>query len=295
MRMGSLAALQTRDGRNHIALPRPPSRPNHEPASLLTAERIAIGVVLGTLIALAAGRVGALSRAGSAAAVAIGAAAVGAGWSWGALLVLYFVSSVALTRFRASTKGARVGALVAKGGPRDAVQVLANGGVFALAAALWVASGWEGWRAVGAGALAAAASDTWATEIGTLARRSPRSILSWAPVPTGTSGGISPPGVLAAIAGAAFVALAALALGWPSDTALAALVGGITGSTIDSLLGATVQTRRWCDRCNAPTERATHACGVTTRSAGGIPWVDNDAVNALSTAAGGLLGLLVSA
>jgi len=224
----------------------------------------------------------------------VGAAAVAAGWSWGVLLVLYFVGAAALTRFRAGRKAARVGALVMKAGPRDAVQVLANGGLFALAAALWLASGWEAWRALGAAALAAAASDTWATEVGTLARRPPRSIASWRPVPTGTSGGVSIPGVAAAAAGATFVAAAALALGWPRDTAAAAFVGGIAGSTLDSLLGATVQARWRCDRCHAPTEQRTHTCGVTTRLVSGISWVDNDVVNALSTAAAGVLGLLLA-
>jgi uncharacterized protein (TIGR00297 family) len=199
-----------------------------------------------------------------------------------------------LTRFRAAAKAARTGAVVTKGGPRDATQVVANGGVYALASVLWIASGWEGWHALGAGALAAAASDTWATEIGTLAARAPRSIVTWRHVPTGTSGGVSPPGMLAAIAGAAFIALAVAASGWSRDAVVAALVGGIAGSTIDSLLGATLQVRRWCDRCGAPTERATHSCGATTRVAGGVRWVENDAVNALSTAAGGLLGVLLS-
>jgi uncharacterized protein (TIGR00297 family) len=251
--------------------------------------------MLATLIALAARRVGTLSAAGSVAAMAVGTAAVAAGWRWGGLLVLYFVSSVALTRFRASAKAARIGALIAKGGPRDAAQVLANGGVFALGAVLWLVSGWEGWRTLGTAALAAAASDTWATEVGTLAGRPPRSIVSWAPVPTGTSGGISFPGVMAAVAGAALIAIAALILGWPRSAVVASFAGGITGSTIDSLLGATVQARRWCDRCNAPTERETHSCSAGTRIVGGISWLDNDAVNALSTAAGGLMGLLLAA
>jgi uncharacterized protein (TIGR00297 family) len=251
--------------------------------------------VLATLIALAARGARALAPTGSAAAVVVGAVTVAAGWSWAALLVLYFVSSVALTRFRAAAKAARTGAVVAKGGARDAVQVLANGGVFALAAVLWLVSGWEAWRALAAGSLAAAASDTWATEIGTLAGRAPRSIVSGREVPTGTSGGVSAPGIAAAIAGAAFVALAALALGWPRGTAAAGFAGGIAGSTIDSLLGATVQVRRWCDRCNAPTERTTHTCGATTHVVGGITWLDNDTVNALSTACGGLLGLLLIA
>jgi uncharacterized protein (TIGR00297 family) len=303
-------------GRGHIApsasvgSPRANAACNHEPASdvdrqsaavgaqiasTLSLSRVAVGVVLATAIALAARRVRALSPGGGAAAVAVGTAAVAAGWAWGTLLVAYFVSSVSLTHFRATAKAVRTGGIVSKGGPRDATQVLANGGAFALAALLWAATGWDGWRALGAGALAAAASDTWGTEIGTLLGRAPRSIVSWRRVPAGTSGGVSPPGIAAAFLGSLGVALAALALGWPSRMATAAFAGGIAGSTIDSLVGATVQERRWCDRCNTPTERAIHTCEAPTRVVGGIPGLDNDAVNALSTIAGGLLALALAA
>jgi uncharacterized protein (TIGR00297 family) len=195
----------------------------------------------------------------------------------------------------ASAKAARTATIVAKGGARDATQVLANGGVFALAAVLWAASGSDVWRAVGAGAIAAAAADTWATEVGTLAGRAPRSIMSWRLVPPGTSGGVSGAGVTAAVAGAAFVALGALTVGWPRGAAIAAFAGGVVGSTVDSLLGATLQARRWCDQCRATTEREMHTCGTPTRIAGGVRWMDNDAVNALSTAAGGLLGFALAA
>ncbi|MFN2564323.1 MAG: DUF92 domain-containing protein [Gemmatimonadaceae bacterium] len=247
------------------------------------------------LIALVARRVRVLSAGGSAAAIGVGVAATVAGWSWAFLLVLYFISSVGLTQYRAAAKAARTEAVGAKGGARDARQVIANGGVFALAAVFWLVSGWDGWRALGAGALAAATSDTWATEVGTLAGRAPRSVVSGRRVPTGTSGAVSAAGLAAAVAGAAFLALAALAVEWPAGAAAAGFAGGIAGSTIDSLLGATLQARRWCDACCAPTERETHVCGSCTRVVGGIAWLDNDAVNALSTAAGGVLGLLVGA
>ena len=79
--------------------------------------------------------------------------------------------------------------------------MLANGGVFAVAA-LFAASGrvpgWD-WAVVAFGALAAAASDTWATEIGTLAARPPRSIVSLKVLPTGTSGGVGSLTVLLAL------------------------------------------------------------------------------------------------
>jgi uncharacterized protein (TIGR00297 family) len=199
---------------------------------------------------------------------------------------------VALTSYRAGVKAARTEHVVAKGGPRDAAQVRANGGVFALAALLSLVGDTVDWSALAVGALAAAASDTWATEVGTLGGRAPRSIVTWRRVPPGTSGGVSAAGVAAAVAGAAFVAVVAALVGW-RGVAGAAFLAGVAGSTLDSVLGATVQVRRWCDRCGAPTERATHGCGASTRVIGGVRWIDNDVVNAVSTAAGGLIGLLV--
>ena len=71
-----------------------------------------------------------------------------------------------------------------------------------------------------------------------------------------------------------------------------AIVGGIGGCTLDSILGGTLQTQRWCDHCNDSTERMVHDCGTTTRVAAGLSWMDNDAVNAISSAFGALLGFL---
>jgi Integral membrane protein DUF92. len=61
---------------------------------------------------------------------------------------------------------------------------------------------------------------------------------------------------------------------------------------LDSILGATLQTRRWCERCNTTTEREVHDCGMTTGVVAGLAWMDNDAVNAVSSAFGALLGFL---
>jgi Integral membrane protein DUF92. len=88
------------------------------------------------------------------------------------------------------------------------------------------------------------------------------------------------------------MALIALVVGWGNSAAIGAIVGGIGGCTLDSILGGTLQTRRWCDRCNTITERLVHDCGTTTGVAGGLTWMDNDAVNAVSSAFGAFLGLL---
>jgi uncharacterized protein (TIGR00297 family) len=257
--------------------------------------RIASAVIIALAISFLARRSGSLTNGGVVAAAGIGVLALLAGWSWGLLLIAYFLSSSALSRFGDREKQKLNAAIVEKGGARDGVQVLANGAVFGVAALFVMLQPTYGtrWQALGAGALAASASDTWATEIGTLFGGRPRSIVHWRPVPRGMSGGVTVIGMLAALAGAAFVALIAAGLRWPPRVALFALAGGFVGSTLDSLLGAMLQSRRWCHACRAVTERAVHDCGAATVRAGGIPGFGNDAVNFVSGLVGGLLALLM--
>lgn len=258
--------------------------------------RLAIAAAIALAISLLARRARSLDAGGAAVAAVTGTLALLAGWRWGVLLVVYFATASALSHYGAARKDARTSSVIAKGGARDAWQVLANGGVFAIAAALALAlPPYEHrWLALGVGALAASASDTWGTEIGTLYGGVPRSIIDWSPVPVGMSGGVTVVGFLGAIAGAAFIALVSLALGWPLRVAMASVIGGILGSTLDSLLGATLQQRRWCDRCNRATERVIHDCGSATRQIGGLAALNNDSVNLLCGLAGGLLALAIT-
>jgi uncharacterized protein (TIGR00297 family) len=220
------------------------------------------------------------------AATILGALTLAAGWGWGLLLIGFFVASTALSRVGAERKARLTAAVVEKGGERDARQVLANGGTYGVAALCALLSPSTVLAAAGAGALAAATADTWATEVGTLAGGAPRSVTSWRVVPPGTSGAVTLAGTVAAVAGALFIGAFARLLGFPDDAAWAGVVGGVVGSAADSLLGATVQARRHCPRCDQFTERLVHDCGAPTRHAGGLAWLDNDGVNLLCTAAG---------
>jgi len=255
--------------------------------------RVVAGVIGAGIFAFAARGLEALSTSGAFAGTVVGAIALAAGWSWGLLLVAHFISASALSKFGETRKAQRVGAVVEKGDRRDAKQVLANGGVYALAAIAYSLTQTNSWHAVGIGALAASAADTWATEIGTLFGPNPRSIISGERVPPGTSGGVSRIGTIGSFGGALFIAAGASIARWPvSFTAVA--LGGLAGAMADSLLGATLQTRRWCDACAKPTERPVHSCGNPTRRTGGLRGFDNDAVNAVSSGFGALVTLLLS-
>lgn len=209
-------------------------------------------------------------------AALIGASVLaGAGPRGFALLLVFFVTSSALTR---------------GGGRRRAAQVFANGG---LAAACALLARWHGALLPAfAGALAAAAADTWSTEIGARSARPPRLLTTWREVPAGTSGGVTLLGSAGGIAGAATIGLAALVL-LPigRSAALWIALGGAAGGVADSLLGATLQARWRCPVCGAVMETRRHGCGAAGSPERGIAWLDNDAVNALATLVGAVVAL----
>jgi uncharacterized protein (TIGR00297 family) len=167
-------------------------------------------------------------------------------------------------------------------------QVLANGGVTAILALL------GNWPA-GVGALAAAAADTWATEIGAFSPTDPHDIATGRPVPRGRSGGITPlgtmGGVLGAIAIAGIAALVAPHQRFGLVGAMLAAAAGIFGMLGDSLLGATLQARYTCPVCNAVSEQpgTCHAPLGLTR---GVPWLDNDVVNLAGSSVGAIVAAL---
>ena len=179
-----------------------------------------------------------LTGRGAMAALAVGLATIwGFGWRGMTLLLAFFISGSLLT------KGAEK--------RRNARQVIANGGVAALAA---LAGSWP-WFA---GALAAAAADTWATEIGRFSPTPPRLITNWVRVPQGTDGGVSLVGTAGGALGAGFIAALSFVTG--QRTVFVIAVAGVAGMMLDSLLGATVQ--------------------------GKVRWMDNDAVNLAATLTG---------
>jgi uncharacterized protein (TIGR00297 family) len=255
--------------------------------------RALIGAALSVFVALTARRTRTLATSGAIAGTAVGTISIAAGWSWGVLLMSLFVSASGLSRLGGRKKADRVGGVVEKGGERDAGQVLANGGVFALAALGSLVAPSPIWYAMGAGALAASTTDTWATEVGTLEGGDPISIISGRTVVPGTSGGITLVGTAAGVGGALFIGAVAALANWPVPFTAVAL-GGVAGGLADSLLGATLQSRRRCDLCATSTERLVHSCGTPTRHAGGLAGFDNDAVNAVCSGVGALVALLLS-
>lgn len=255
--------------------------------------QILVGVLFAGAVALAAYGLRALTRGGAAAAWIVGACIFGAGaWSYAAVLFAFFIPSTVLSRIGRARKRRLID--VGKAGARDAWQVFANGGIAAGCAIVAASAHDRIVAAAFAGAFAAASADTWGTEIGTLFKGAPRSILTLRPIPAGLSGGITAAGTLAEAVGACAVGFVAWALGialwWP------VAAGGFAGALADSVLGASVQELRYCPLCERNCETDPHVCGTRTILVRGAHRMNNDAVNLCATAVGAAVaGILAAA
>lgn len=205
-------------------------------------------VLLGGMVLVAARRFRWLTASGALAGGLVGLAVVaGTGWFGLLPLLFFFVSASALSRLgsdRRSRKGERTG--------RRADQVAANGGMAAVVALAALA----GWVPAGhyalVGAVAAATADTWATEIGSSGSWATWSVVGTGRVEPGCSGGVSVPGTLAGIAGAAIIGaiaagldrpVAGSAIDGPAGWLAVAVLAGTAGMFADSVLGATLEDR----------------------------------------------------
>lgn len=257
------------------------SHPMHTP-SLLIAASIAI------LVSLLGWFSRALTRQGAVAAAVIGFLVLsGTGWAGGAALGVFFVGASLVSRM---TEGRNPVGFEAKGNQRDPAQVMANGGSALVGGILGFHDPLLGLWVVTT-SLAAAGADTWATSIGALSRHDPVLVHNGKRVPPGTSGAVSVVGTLGGLLGAGLTAgVAALAARDLSMLAWGTMIG-TCGMLADSFLGATLQARFRCRKCDVPTERVVHHCELAAEHVGGIRWLNNDVVNAIATALAGLAGL----
>jgi len=225
------------------------------------------------LVALAACRLGWLTIGGGVAAAVVG----GVIWEAGEIgmaapLLAFFFSSSLLGRLPGGGKS----------GARTFGQVMANGGVAAIAAALtWFDLSRASTMFLAA--LCAANADTWATELGTRFGRKPIRITTLKPVEIGASGAVSVIGVLAALAGAAFVACVGFWI--VGANLMVAAAAGFVGAMIDSVLGDTVQAKFW-------TRDGIRETGGTLIK--GVRWIRNNEVNFAMTALAAALAYLLA-
>ncbi|RFU61891.1 DUF92 domain-containing protein [Bacillus sp. V59.32b] len=250
-------------------------------------------IVLIIVTAIGGYLVKSLSKSGAAATMLVGLSVVLSFQLPGLLLLgVFFASSSFWSKFKASRKK-KIEEKLQKGDRRDWQQVLANGGMAVIASWLHLFDPSEIWILVFIVSIAAANSDTWASEIGVLSKKSPFYILSFRRVERGTSGAVSFLGTIAAFLGAGLISAFSVTLfefPW-APWLLLITIFGFLGNIIDTLLGALIQARFRCVKCGLETEKKFH-CGENTILIKGARFFDNDIVNFSAITLASLLALI---
>ncbi|WP_026692895.1 DUF92 domain-containing protein [Peribacillus kribbensis] len=223
-----------------------------------------------------------LTFSGALAAFFVGGA-IACGFGWRGLLLLgcFFVSSSLWSKFRPEAKK-ELDEKLMKGSQRDWQQVLANGGIAACISLYYIIEPGSHILLLFLTSIAAANSDTWASELGVLSKASPFSLLTFKPTEKGTSGAVTLFGTFCSLLGSMFIAAVSFFTFEVTirDAVLIAFFG-LLGSLYDSIIGAYIQPEYICRKCGYHTEKLVH-CGEKTEKRKGWGWVDNDAVNAAS-------------
>lgn len=221
-------------------------------------------------------------------------------------LLLFFGSSVAIGKFLPH----QVSSDPKNKQPRDATQVICNGGMYLLVCLLYnyvhtnsinidqhfwldfnvaeftsMSNGWMRVKlprvtSLALISIAVSTADTWASEVGQYFRQPTYDFLRFKRVEPGLSGGVSISGTMAAIIGSMLIASLGFLFNFHYDWVDFATVtsAGFIGMLIDSVLGGLLQRQyydgtRWSD-----------TPGKTVIRTRGVSWVSNDIVNVLANA-----------
>ena len=184
-----------------------------------------------------------LDRLGVYAAAALGLIVGGLGhWTWLVILLGFLGTSHKATKWRFDEK-AEKGLCESSDGHRSWGNVVANGGLPGLIAiGAWYLNSHDDGLWVFAAAVAVAAADTFASEIGCLDDRV-RMITTMKKCEAGLNGGFSPNGQLAAAVGSIIIATLAFVSEQNIELALLVALIGWLGCQVDSLLGALLENR----------------------------------------------------
>ncbi|MDH7592851.1 MAG: DUF92 domain-containing protein [Methanomicrobiales archaeon] len=161
---------------------------------------------------------------------------------WFFIMLLFFVMGSVATKYKYREKAAS-GSAQAHGGVRGYFNVFANGLVGVSAAILFGLTRHPMFTAMYLGAVATAAADTVAGEIG-MTCSTPFLITTGERVSIGTNGGVTAIGEIAGlVASFAIVALALIMEVSSLPMMLICGISGFLGTNVDSLIGATIENR----------------------------------------------------
>lgn len=262
--------------------------------------QVFIGLLLSFLVSFVSFKKKALSTSGFIAGIFMGTLV----YFFGGIIIFVsmfsaFASSSVLSKFKKDRKR-HLELIHEKSDTRDHIQIIVNcitGLIFSI---LYYFYNQVEFLVISATSFAVLNSDTWASEIGVLSKKSPISILTGKKIEKGMSGGVSLLGTISSLLGAMFVALS-FSLTWvviyKYDNNLiyyflVCTLFGFLGSLIDSLFGLLLQAQYFSEELNIFTEKSV-SNGKANKLVRGFRIFNNDMVNLTSSITSCLIAMII--
>lgn len=253
--------------------------------------KLFIGLIASISISYIAYKKHALTLSGAIGAIILGTGIFFGSGLYGSFLIIIFFGTSTIFTFIKRNYKKEIEKHYEKSGGRDIYQVFANGGVGLLYSLLYFSTSHQMYLILIGASFAASNADTWASELGVLSESSPISLRTFKKVSKGTSGAVSLFGMLMSILGSLLLAFSAIITMilfqlnlYPFShvqTFIFIFLGGILGSLIDSILGATLQGIYYNESLKKETEKPFYN-GKPNTLIRGCKLFNNDFVNFIS-------------
>ncbi len=171
--------------------------------------------------------------------------------------------------------------IIAKTKAKDIIQIIANVSVGTLTLIIYHYTNNKIFYLSFFCIMAESLADTLASDIGILSKKPPINILTLKKSTPGLSGNISFLGLFAAFIGSLLISIVYSTFDFNLTAFLIIIISSIFGCIIDSILGASIQVKYKCPKCELITEKKYH-CNQKTIYYKGLKFINNDTVNFLS-------------
>ncbi len=245
-----------------------------------------LAIIVNFVAAFFSYRQKAVNQTGFLAGFVVGSIILMINWLSYLMLMTFFISASIVSRIDGGKKAISQN-INEKGGQRDYLQVLANGGVGMVATVLYFLTKNHLFLVATAISFAESNSDTWGSEIGVFSRKDPISIINFKTLEPGLSGGVSAIGLIASLIGAFIISgvFSIFEKNFQRGLELFFLIGlaGFVGSIIDSIIGALFEVKYITEDGLIVERRFGNE--KENKIYSGFSFVNNDFVNFVSCAA----------
>ena len=175
---------------------------------------------------------------------------------------------------------------------KDTMEIIANVGAGTFILIIYGLTNNSLLLVVYASIMAESIADSLASDIGVLSKKDPFNILTFKRSKPGLSGNTSLLGIFASFIGSLIIGLIYFIFNHNLIHLIIITLSGTIGNIIDSLLGATLQVKYKCPKCEIITEQETH-CNTKTTRIKGYKIFDNDIINLISNIIAGLISYIL--